>query len=1248
MKNILPEIIAICVVAFIGIENSNLQLVFSLYLGTALILRFVWNSAILIHELGHAVAISAIDRDRQPTLRFNNISDLLKAGNNPNALSSLIPGAPIFIPFLSGIKHEDYPSIPAGDAVPWRIRSKAIGGISFNLLAAATAFVVCSSNLSIPYFLKLACQVFTIANLLIAFCSWTDFYALATGISENFYCGNFGFICQRRKGDEGLLLSERMTNIYYQMGRETEIRGEQAGGGLVIAQNQDKQLVFVGDKLVNRKRDNLTNSLERAFALVRQKSQNNGIAPLEMTTTGVWHYRFGTSGPPAIIETHWHEWMSARVERVWEFTEGQWVCRDKNINHRITHNGDFDAWTLYNQEVSNEALGLWLERALHTYNYALGDSPKIAGMIDLLVTKGMWYASARLAYHLAGADSIESSFDGQTPHRDAPNTAATILKLSNWAKVFENTFMLYRKLLAAPDSPACNQYLYRLEQDVLQVIAKDDMISQWSWQKRVNFVRTAIHAFFHNDLNLATKTFMAGAIGTFGLVVVSTLEKERLVIGAKGQPMSIGFNKQDNYMVYASEPAAVDAVLLNLPQSLRLDLNQKEGEIALVSANEISIYSLEKGEELNYLQLEDRWISMENHPYLPHVKYPTCNTQDPIASDNQEIPAIFEEIKLDWKNPDSLNCQSADYLVQLLSEKARNFDQQRQKMLRAGLSKLSRQLPTVDLLIIGIENSLWLGERFCQDLRIIFPWLNVRSVSSNQILQQLKHNFGSLQLGKDSIILAVTQSGQTFPTIQAINALDQLYRQGEIKELFLLTGELGSFLGSPVIKVKEAKLEEHYHKIFVNGSGRRTSEPATVAVAAAQQTLTELLLYLAKNIKQALPNSTPPFGMTLTSQSIAVLENMKDDFVEVSVVQIMGATPTGKKIDSSIEKELIKSGRKWAWHIIETPTAWAIHALYILITVGWAIPFGYTIPLAKTLLASLLWLLPIPQDSFVLQLINSVVTLIDIGIYIFGSWLWTLGIRYVQGRELLARIGKRSLVIGDVPWVNQLLKNYVSKLFSLSYGIASLDVHGANPEDDLLHDFGHRVVRGTLMFLGVPDGRKSDKLKHQENAVIMTGKQADGVRNIDVGPEVVVMGSNPEIAHKGFTNAIILNSDDEHFHLRNDSVYFQSEHSKEQKALIEELRESRFTAFERLLASYVFFWALAKKVASFPILGYEHWKSQSRTKIMTTAAPVSGVIQTQAVPQANQVIQSLTRLQSIAGNNSRNQQNNKPNSEEQG
>ncbi len=666
-------------------------------------------------------------------------------------------------------------------------------------------------------------------------------------------------------------------------------------------------------------------------------------------------------------------------------------------------------------------------------------------------------------------------------------------------------------------------------------------------------------------------------------------------------------------MVYASEPAAVDSVLLNLPESYRLDLDQKQGEIALVSANEINIYSLTQGRDITPTELRDRWISMTNHPYLPHVKYPQNNTKDPVATDNSEIPAVLEEIKLTWQNPQSLNCQTADYLVELLCQKARHFEQKRQQMMRAGLSELTRQLPTVDILVIGIENSLWLGERFATDLKTIMPWLNIQSISTNEILQKLKYDFTSLRLGKESIVIAITQSGQTFPTVQAINTFDQLYRQGIILEQFILTGELGSFLGSPVIKPKKLPKKDNSesvgrekHKIFVNGSGRRTAEPATITVAASQQTLTELLLHIAKKMREGFPDASP-FGMTLASESISVLEKMKDDFLDINVVQIMGATPKGKDIESATQQKLIDTGRTWAWHITETPLAWAIHALYVLITVGWAIPFGYTIPLGKTLWRLIALVGHIPQDWFLLRIIDPVIALIDIGIYIFGSWLWTLGLRYFQGRQLLARIGKRTLVIGDVHWVNQILKNYVSKLFSLSYGIASLEVHGANPEDDLLHDFGHRVVRGTLLFLGVPDGRRGYKQKQTEGAVIMAGKQADGVRNINVGPEVVVMGSNPEIAHKGFSSAIVLESSDDCFYFPDDAAYFQDKSAEEQKALIEELRESRFSAFDRLLASYIFFWALAKKVASFPLLQYQHWKSQSRTKIMTTAAPVGGI-----------------------------------------
>ena len=484
MKNFIPEIISLSVSIFLGHTEQSLLMGCLICLAITVLLRLIWNSAILIHGLGHAVAIAFVERHG-----VVRMADILEHRSINDVLQSLVPGAPIFIP---GLEQHIYPWVAAGSQLPWMIRVKALAGIGCNLLAVTITFQLYNGGYFVNDFTTICFQAFTIANILIAISSWTDINAFVTGIADIFYCGNFGFICQRLDDDGDLLLPERMVNMYSQMGRETEIRGEQAGGGLVIAKDSQEQIVFVGDKVVNRKRANLTNSLEAEFAAVRRKSQRKGISPLKLSTTGVWHYRFGTSGPPAVLETHWHEWMSARYEKVWQFTEGQWVGQDMNVNHRITHNGDFDAWTLYGKSVENAELGLWLERVLHTPNHAKGDSPKIAGMMDFLITQGIWYASVRLAYHLAIADSLESAFGGQQPDRDAPLTVPSEQELSNWAKIFEHTFMLYRRLLAAPNSPSCNQYLCRLEHDVLEEISKNDSISQWTWQKRVNFVRTAI------------------------------------------------------------------------------------------------------------------------------------------------------------------------------------------------------------------------------------------------------------------------------------------------------------------------------------------------------------------------------------------------------------------------------------------------------------------------------------------------------------------------------------------------------------------------------------------------------------------------------------------------------------------------------------------------------------------------------------------------------------------------------------
>ncbi len=1158
------------------------------FLSGAVLLRTTWNFSILIHGLGHVAVIAVLDRD----LGFVNIANIFEHRSLLKALISCLPFTAIFLPFVYSEAYLwiDVGNSAASDPVAAdldteTIRVKASGGILFNACAlylALLSFLFIPGNS--PSAVTLAIQLFIGTNLLLIVSSLSDITAVVTGKASCFNCGNFGFLGKRLPEDGGDLLPTRVVEMFTAMGSETEIRGEQAGGGVIFARDRTNQTIFVGEKIVNQKRKNLTQSLESAFAPVRRKAISAGAKPLNKAVMGVWHYRYATSSPPAVMETHWHEWMPARTAAVWQVVQGKWVCDHQIVNHRITHNGDFDAWGLFGRPVENAHLGLWLERVLHTPNATLGDSPKIAGTMDLLITQGMWDASLRLAYQFAIATSIEAAFDGQSPTKLAPNTAPATSEIEAWSAIAEQIFEKHKGTLLLPYAKSMLEvskpHLSRFEQDLLQALSQHGTVSQWSSAQQTAFAKTAVYAFFHNNLYQATKLFMSRAHGSFGLVTVSTLSEDSLVLSAWGQPMVTGFNVQDNYMVYASEPAAVDAVLSHIPRSYRLDLDQKAGEIAWVGVDRIAVYSMQADRELLGPALEQRWIPLQHNPYiLP----PQADATDPVEQDIKDIPRVLKAIDIDWCDPDSFNRQSGDYLAQRLLEKAKIWEQRQRATINIKLDSVPYEQP-VDLLITGVESSLWLGEQFAQDLSTLFPALSIKTLSANQVLRKLHDGFSGLHLDKSSIVLAISQSGQTFPTLQATNAFELLRQQQQIGELFIMTGELCSLMGSAIAQYYYPN-SDFSRRIFVNGSGRRTAEPITVAVAAAQLTLTELLLYLANRLRSRLPGRQGPFGMTLTTADLSALERIKDDFLKQSVVTIIGTTASGERHDSPIHQTLIQESRKWALHILETPTVWAIHALYVFVTVGFTGPLLQTIFRALVAIARLpgpvLWLLPL-------------VTLGDILIYIFGPWLWSLCLRYFQGRSRLARLGKRTLVIGDVRWVHKLLKAYVSKLFSLSYGIASLDVHSANPQDHMLHHFGHRIVRGTLVFLGVPDGRRHPLRRDDESAVIMTGKQANGVRNVQIGAEIIALGHNPAIAQQGFQNSLVLPSDREPAALvKNLPIGF------------EQLRESRFSAFERLLASYVFFWAIAKQVAAFPLLRYQHWKSQSRSRIMTTAAPIA-------------------------------------------
>lgn len=232
-----------------GVDNFGFVWDCMLFLAIAMLLRLVWNSSILIHGLGHPIAIATIDRQ----LSALSITNILEQRSIATTLKSLLPFSPIFIP----LDRQSYLWVAAGDATPWRIRIKAIGGICFNLLAGAIAILFFPHSLghlltrdsSVETFIGVfLSQTFIGTNLLVVVSSWSDIAALVAGVADSFYCGNFGFLGQRLASDNPQLLPERVVGMFYQMGRETEIGGEQAGGGLVVARNRDKQTVFVCKK----------------------------------------------------------------------------------------------------------------------------------------------------------------------------------------------------------------------------------------------------------------------------------------------------------------------------------------------------------------------------------------------------------------------------------------------------------------------------------------------------------------------------------------------------------------------------------------------------------------------------------------------------------------------------------------------------------------------------------------------------------------------------------------------------------------------------------------------------------------------------------------------------------------------------------------------------------------------------------------------------------------------------------------
>ncbi len=1169
---------------------------------------------VAVHGLGHALAGGDGARAR--------LSAYLRVFRLP----SLLPFGPLFVPGVSDAALA--PAMTLAGLSSVRRRWVALAGPAANfavllVLAPSVEFASRPNSLA-----DLALLMLAGLNLWVLATAWTDYRTLVSGVGGVVFCGNFGILAKRNPRERGFLPA-RFSALATRLGHATDIRGQQAGGIAVL----DAGGRFIGRKVVNDKRGDLTRSLLRAFRWRAAWRRLFGARPLRRLFHLVAHYRYGTSSAPSEIETHWHRWLPARTVSLWMVDGQALVRRRRTLENLITHNGDFEAWTTPTRWLPNADLGVWLGSVLGTQNPARGDSPKIAGMMDLLFAQGQWEAALRLAYAMQTGQALSRTM------------------LRALTRVFEQVFTRWAggTIEPTPTLVGCTSLedLYRRNptaiQALLDALQQASLAATRDWPesakpKRKRVVAQAMRAFFLNDLYRATQLFMGQAEGTFGLVATSSLEPGVIALASERQPLFVASDPGTGILLYASEAAALKSAWRHgadgepITPVYRYDLC--DGDVVLLRVcedtadNTMTVTNWDRSlpprteritPEALHASAHDRglggWIALCQNPCVePAVAVtPGRDTPDRVLAEMRDIPVVLDRIQREWDDPTSLNRRTAEAFSGALLHSACTGPTCPRAPGGPALSA------AYDLLLLGIENNRALAERFAKDLRRVFPLLHVAAVDAVSYSEDPQR----YPVGPSTVTLAISHSGQTFNTLDAVKFLNTLHGLNKAGPVFVMTGEIDTLMGAAVGQSVKAGAP-WAARILTTGAGWRTAEPATVSAAATHATLTQLLLHLIRAAQTLCADDGLPYGLATSHDDLAKL----DALARVSVARsaaLFGRTEEGWDVSTAERDTLLREGRYLSRLLIEPALVFIFTALhlFVMLWLGWNPVIG----LGQLLHAATGWAMFNPADG--IGKVLSVV--VQTAYFLFAGVTFTLLLRWAEERPLWDRLFVgRTLVIGDESYVKDLLAQYVSKLFSLAYEFAGfVGIHAADARSgELLHGYGHRITRGLVLFLGLPDGRWAGR-ERAEAAACMTSSQARGVRNMGAGAIVVGVGHNPASADKVDRFVLLGVSaralEDLPWVLRGDW-----------SGLAKDLQESRFASFERLLAAYVIFHHAAARTRDFvnrlapianllwaPIFwtvrlvtagrvrpSFGRWdlaRTQSGTRIATTASPVPAI-----------------------------------------
>lgn len=644
-----------------------------------------------------------------------------------------------------------------------------------------------------------------------AFC--TDFLGIGViaGKSHLLFCGNFGLVLinsawvDQDYGRKALKMLEQMVHI-------TMMRGAQSGGVIAWAVDTEDSMKAKGirSRVVNGKRTDLSKAVREK--VIADSFMFGKIRPGIQTFLG--HTRFATSSMATFDGTHPHQWTPPQKRRVYQMTSSSVLNSSSPmpqnnvvVENFITHNGDFDFYTVNGVQYGLTTIQEWLFLATGTPPPSAVDSISIAGMIDLLRTKGCFGLSVRYAI-LLGCESSKMETGVELPSYAVFEQLGTVFEHA-LTTICEQACTTLSEIGA---SPTLRQQ-FALE--VVDILMKTDTVASISVAltslisvdeessggvSLQEMATRTIDAFFDNDLFQSTRIFMSNAKGSFGLMVTSSLDaKRQICLAARGQPISLAFYPKEGLVFYGSELASVKVGLdIDIPSSVtynnpaqmtirdvddrdneivvkhisRHDLDDLGGEVVLLDwgcgpkGNAVQVL-VHQESRTAHSRIESRLTLLENNEFIRSL---TLETRDPVADDIRDIPRVCKHIQDNWKEA-GLNRYTAFNLIKKIKQRL--------------TSRMRGDVPThcnsIDILLTGCETSLWLAEQFASDLTKAFCRLNVKAVSSNKLLGIFGQDMVMPAVGypmsdnisdlKGAVVIIVSHSGQTFAPLACSSLL---------------------------------------------------------------------------------------------------------------------------------------------------------------------------------------------------------------------------------------------------------------------------------------------------------------------------------------------------------------------------------------------------------------------------------------------------------------------------------------------